>query len=97
MLKTIALAVGVAAASATAALAQSELAEGEVTKIDADQGKMTVRHGPIPSLEMTDGMTMVFRVSDPAMLEQVQPGDQISFDAERVNGALTITELEPAG
>lgn len=97
MMKTIALATAIAAASATGALAQSELAEGEVTKIDAAQGKMTVRHGPIPSLEMTDGMTMVFRVSEPSMLEQVQTGDRISFDVERVNGALTITQLEPAG
>lgn len=97
MLRTTTLALALAALAATGAAAQSEMAEGEVTKIDAAQGKMTVRHGPIPSLEMTDGMTMVFRVSEPSMLEQVQPGDQISFDVERVNGALTITELEPAG
>ncbi|WP_152527922.1 copper-binding protein [Lutibaculum baratangense] len=80
--------------AATSAYAQATLAEGEVTKIDAKQGKMTVRHGPIPSLDMTDGMTMVFRVKEDAMLEQVKSGDKIAFDVERINGALTITVLE---
>ena len=77
--------------------AETKLAEGEVTKIDAKLGKITVRHGPIPSLDMTDGMTMVFRVNDKAMLEAVKPGDKIEFDVERVNGALTITVLEKRG
>ena len=97
MLKKIMIAVTVAGLSLTAANAQTKLAEGEVTKIDAEQGKITIRHGPIPSLEMTEGMTMVFRVKDKAMLEMVGPGDMISFDAERLNGALTITVLEKRG
>jgi len=42
-------------------------------------------------------MTMVFRVKDPAMLEQVKPGDKVSFLAEKIDGALTVTKLEPAG
>ena len=87
-------AAALALLATVAAHAQATLAEGEVTKVDAKQGKMTVRHGPIPSLERTDGMTMVFRVKDDAMLEQVKPGDKIAFDAARVNGALTITVLE---
>jgi len=56
-----------------------------------------VRHGPIPSLDMTEGMTMVFRVKDKAMLETAKPGDKIEFDVERLNGALTITVLEKRG
>ena len=97
MMKRLMIALAVAGLSMTAAHAESDLAQGEVTKVDAGQGKITVRHGPIPSLDMTEGMTMVFRVKDKGMLEMVAPGDKIEFDAERLNGALTITVLEKRG
>ena len=41
---------------------------GQVTKIDVKQSKITLRHGPIKKLDMDMGMTMVFRVKDPALL-----------------------------
>ena len=37
---------------------------------------------------------MVFRVADPAMLDAVKPGDKVRFEADRVNGAITITAME---
>lgn len=40
-----------------------------------------------------DAMTMVFRVADPAMLEKVNAGDKIEFEADRVNGAITVTKI----
>ena len=43
---------------------------------------------------MEDGMTMVFRVQDPAMLKQVKAGDKVKFDADRVNGQITVTKIE---
>jgi len=39
-------------------------------------------------------MTMVFRVKEPSMLEQVKAGDKINFVAEEPNGQLTVTKLE---
>jgi len=69
------------------------LSEGEVKKIDKDAGKITIKHGPLANLDMP-GMTMVFRVKDSAMLEQVKAGDKIRFTAEKVGGALTVTVLE---
>jgi Cu/Ag efflux protein CusF len=74
--------------------AQSDLVDGQVTKIDQSASKMTIRHGPIKSLDMNENMTMVFRVQDPAMLKQVKPGDRIKFSAERVNGAITVTRIQ---
>lgn len=71
------------------------LSDGEVRKIDREAGKITIKHGPIANLEMP-GMTMVFRVKDPAMLDQVKEGDKIKFVADRVNGTLTVTQMEPA-
>jgi len=68
---------------------------GEVLKIDQPGGKITLKHGPIKNLDM-DSMTMVFRVAEPAMLEKVKPGDKVSFEADRVNGAITVTKIEKA-
>ncbi len=74
--------------------AQSELVDGQVTKIDQSAGKITIKHGPIKSLDMNEGMTMVFRVQDASMLKQVKAGDKVKFSAERVNGALTVTKIQ---
>ncbi|MFN3791126.1 copper-binding protein [Massilia sp.] len=79
-----------AATSAAAALT-----EGEVRKIDKEAGKITLRHGEIKNLNMA-AMTMVLRVQDPAMLDQVQVGDKLRFAAERVNGAVTIVQMQKA-
>ena len=78
-----------------AALAQ-ELIDGQVTKVDAKQNKITLRHGPIKKLDMDMGMTMVFRVKDPAMLKQLKAGDKVKFEADRVNGQITIIKIEKA-
>ena len=75
--------------------AQSAMVNGQVTKIDESAGKITLKHGPIKKLDMEDdGMTMVFRVQDPAMLKQVKVGDKVKFDADRVNGEITVTKIE---
>ena len=71
------------------------MSDGEVRKIDKEAGKITIKHGPLANLDMP-GMTMVFRVKDSAMLDQVREGDKIKFVAERMNGALTVTQLKPA-
>jgi Cu/Ag efflux protein CusF len=86
-----AIAIGTAIVPASA---QGELVDGQVTRIDQSAGKMTIKHGPIKSLDMNESMTMVFRVQDPAMLKQVKVGDKIRFSAERVNGAITVTKIQ---
>lgn len=81
-----------APATAKSASATS-MTEGEVKKIDKDAGKITLKHGPLLNLDMP-AMTMVFRVKDAAMLDQVKPGDKVKFIAEKNNGALTVTGLQ---
>lgn len=77
------------------ALAQAPMAKGEVKKIDEAAGKVTLKHGPIKNLDMTDeSMTMVFRVQDPAMLKQVKVGDKVQFEAERASSGITITKMQ---
>lgn len=79
--------------SATAALAQAAPVSGEVTKVDEAQGKITLKHAAIPNLDM-DAMTMVFAAGDPAMLKSVKAGDKVTFEADRVNGRLTVTKIQ---
>jgi Cu(I)/Ag(I) efflux system protein CusF len=69
--------------------------EGEVRKVDPAQGKLTLKHGPIANLEMP-GMTMVFKVADPKLLEGLKEGDKVKFSAERQGGAITVTAIERA-
>ena len=82
-------------ASGPPAQAGAEMSDGEVRRVDKDAKKITLRHGPLASLDMP-AMTMVFQVKDPIMLEQVKVGDKVKFVAERTGGALTITKIEPA-
>lgn len=89
----IATAVTLAMTWAGAAGAQA-LIDGQVTKVDAAAGKITLRHGPIPKFDMDDGMTMVFRAADPAMLKSVKAGDKVRFDSEKINGQFTVTKIE---
>ena len=81
----------------TMAFAQTAMVNGEVKKIDESAGKITLKHGPIKNLDMEeDGMTMVFRVKDPAMLKQVKVGDKVQFEAERATAGITITKMQKA-
>jgi Cu/Ag efflux protein CusF len=81
-----------AAAATTPSAATAVYTEGEIKKIDLDQGKVTLKHGPIENLGMP-GMTMVFRVADPAKLASFKAGDAVKFKADRIEGAFQVTEL----
>ena len=92
MLISAAVAVSFAAG---VAWADGNQVKAEVVKIDKEAGKITLKHGPIKNLDM-DSMTMVFRVSDPVMLDKVKVGDRIEFEADRVQGAITVTKIGKA-
>ncbi len=72
-----------------------EMSDAEVRKVDKEQGKITLKHGEIKSLDMPS-MTMVFAVQDKAMLDTVKPGDKIKFRARNENGKITVIEMAPA-
>jgi Cu/Ag efflux protein CusF len=67
--------------------------EGDIKRFDVQQDKVTIKHGPIDNLGMP-GMTMVFRV-DAALMSKFKAGDLVKFKADRVDGALRVTELIP--
>ena len=84
-----------ASGSGAPAAAAAELAEGEVRKVDKDGKKLTLKHGPLKNLDMP-AMTMVFQVKEDAMLDRVQAGDKVRFQAEKIDGKFTVTRLEAA-
>lgn len=88
------------AATLTMALAlpalSAEVIKGEVQKVDDAAGKVTLKHGAAKSLGMDAPMTMVYRVKDPAMLQQVKVGDKVEFEAEEAASGYTVTKMQKA-
>lgn len=84
-----------AAGPATAAAVAADMTDGEVRKVDKDAGKLTLKHGEIKNLDMP-GMTMVFQVKEPALLERVKVGDKVKFRAEKSGSSYVVTVIEPA-
>lgn len=67
--------------------------QGEVMRVNSAEGKVTLRHSPIPNLEMDSMSGMVFPLADPSQLSGLKPGDKVVFEADRVNGRVTITRI----
>jgi Cu(I)/Ag(I) efflux system protein CusF len=84
-----------APAASASQSAASELAEGEIRKVDKDNKKLTIKHGPLKSLDMPS-MTMVFGVKDDAMLDKLETGTKVRFQAEKIDGKIVVTRIEAA-
>ena len=93
----IAAALVIPALSQFGAYAQtsSDIATGEVRKVDKETNKITIKHGDIKHLEMP-GMTMVFAAKDKALLDKAQVGDKIRFMVINEGGKMVVTAIEPA-
>ncbi len=76
-----------------AAAAGAALTDGEVRKVDVAAGKITIKHGAMPKFDMPP-MTMVYRVKDKAMLDNLKSGDKIKFDADSAGGEITVLRPE---
>ena len=75
--------------------AAGDMTEGEIRKVDKDTKKITIKHGEIKNLDMP-GMTMLFQVKDPAMLDMVKAGDKVKFKAEKAATGIVVTEIQMA-
>jgi Cu(I)/Ag(I) efflux system protein CusF len=69
--------------------------DAEVRRVDKSAKKITLRHGPIPNLDMPP-MSMVFQVRDPAWLDQYKAGDKVRISADKTGGAYVVMQIEPA-
>ena len=75
--------------------AAGDMTEGEIRTVDKDTKKITITHDEIKNLDMP-GMTMLFQVRDPAMLDMVKAGDKVSFEAEKAATGIVVTEIQMA-
>lgn len=75
------------------AVAAAPMSDGEIKKVDRQARKVTVKHGPLASVNMPP-MTMAFGVSNEALLEGINAGDKIQFVVEKRGPALVITRME---
>ena len=74
---------------------QTGQAEGEVRRVDAETGKVTIRHGPITGGLDMPAMTMVYHVKDPALLKSLKPGMKVRFTMTDEQGAFVLKSVEP--
>jgi hypothetical protein len=82
------------------AIAQSDMIDGQVMKVDQSAGKITIKHGPAKKLGMENGMTMVYRAQDPAStvawsVFRRRPRDQIRLTCPVKDGGLTMLAACP--
>ena len=85
-LRAAVIGVGLVAMAASAA-------EGEIRKIDAAQSKVTIKSGPMPSLDLP-AMTLVFKAKPASLLNGYSEGDLVSFEAEKVDGQYTLVAIK---
>lgn len=96
-MKTIVIAI-TAFVLSFSSLADQHLTSAEIRKIDLEAKKITLKHSPIKSLDMP-AMTMVFQIKDSAVLEKsstLKVGDKIMFNAQQLQGAFVVTEIQVA-
>lgn len=84
-----------AGAMPMAAAAAGGMTDAEVRKVDKEQGKVTLKHGPITNLDMP-GMTMVFTAKDKSMLDKLKAGDKVKFKAAMENGKVVVVDIVAA-
>jgi Cu(I)/Ag(I) efflux system protein CusF len=68
--------------------------QGTVKSIRTSQGKIKIKHGPIDKYGMP-GMTMMFKVADPSLLNGLEKGSRIDFNVDNSGGGFVITDIVP--
>ena len=89
--RAVAAALVATSAYSVAAIAQEATASGEVRRINAAEGKITIKHGQIPDLDLA-AMTLVYRI-DPALMADIKPGDSVKFTARREAGQYVVVAI----
>lgn len=89
--QAVAAALAITSFYSVPAIAQEATASGEVRRVNVIEGKITIKHGNIPELELT-AMTLVYRI-DPVLLVDITPGDKVKFKARRDAGQYVIVMI----
>lgn len=72
------------------AFAQTGETDGEVRRVDRENGRITLRHGPIEGPLEMPAMSMVFQVKDATLLDRLQPGDRVHAQVLKEGGVFYI-------
>ena len=68
-------------------------AAGVVKSVDAGAGKVTLKHGPVKTLDWP-AMTMTFDVADKRLLDSLGVGKQIRVTFEKRGNGFVITSVK---
>lgn len=72
------------------------LHEAEASVESIGDGKVTLSHGPFPSLGMP-GMTMTFPLASPDIVSGIRAGDRVHVFVRSDDDGLTVERIEPMG
>lgn len=67
--------------------------EGEVRRVDAENQRIAIKHGPITGGIEMHPMSMVFAVPDAKLIAKLKAGDKVKFEVEQQGDVLVITKL----
>ncbi|MDR1946560.1 MAG: copper-binding protein [Desulfovibrio sp.] len=82
-----------ASGAAPAAQAAVYSAKGTITLAEKTEGRITIRHEPVPALNWP-AMTMRFRLEDPSLAEGLKEGEAVRFDFRNEASAPVIVNIE---
>jgi len=68
-------------------------AAGVVTNVDAAKSKVTIKHGPVRSLDWPS-MTMAFSVKDKAVLDKLAKDKKVDFEFKEEGKDYVITDVK---
>jgi Cu(I)/Ag(I) efflux system periplasmic protein CusF len=89
------LAQHAAHSTAPAAAKGTSSGEGEIRRIEKENKRLVIKHGPITGPLAMGAMSMMFSVKDAAMLDPLKAGDKVRFEVEQQGDLLMITKLVP--
>ena len=73
--------------------AQSHKGVGTVKKVDPAAGKVTIAHGPIPTMQWP-AMNMTFTVKDKALLGKFSQGKKVEFEFVEQGSSYVIKSVK---
>lgn len=81
--------------AAPAAAKGTSSGEGEIRRIEKENKRLVIKHGPITGPLSMGPMSMMFSVKDVALLDPLKAGDKVRFEVEQQGDLLVITKLVP--
>jgi Cu/Ag efflux protein CusF len=72
--------------------ASPEWVNAEITRLQLDRNRVTLKHERIPSIKM-DAMTMPFKLKDAKLFDGYKVGDKLQIVVKNDDGDLFITQV----